>query len=185
MIVYVDGFQNCGKTTLLEHCNYKHSRFPFNEYLYKFDLTDDLNTFQLTKDLGIVFAGQFITDNIVLDRGPLSTAFYSLKEKRFGDKTGQVIFSFLKEIAQYQSRAFVFVKKINDNNPVKRMHRDGFDYLNDDEDTEKDKTLNEMIYLARSANIKVVIFENDFSKSIEENCTNFNKLIEDIINEYN
>ena len=183
MIIFIDGFQNCGKTTLIENCQYQHDRFPFNQYLDKFNL--NINTYQITKDLAILFGLQFVKDNIIFDRGPFSTVYYSLKEKRYNDNTPKIIFDFLKEISKYNNISYVFVKKINDNKNIKREHNDGFDYLNDDWDLQKEYTFDVMVYLAKSAGIKINVFYNDFSKSIEENQKRFNQLLGEIIHEHN
>lgn len=187
MIIFIDGYQNCGKTTLIEKCKYKHNRFPFNQYLNKFNLytKNELNGFQFGKDLGMLFGLQYVNENIIFDRGPLSSVYYSLKENRYGESTHKIIFDFLKEISQYNNIKFVFIKKINDKQNIKRLHNDGFDYLNDDHDLEREYTFDEMNYLAKSAGIKINTFINDYSKPLNENQIEFDRLLEELINEHN
>lgn len=183
MIIFVDGFQNTGKTTLLDNCKYKHDRFPFNQYLDKFGLNAEINGFQIGKDLGILFGLQFTNENIVFDRGPLSTIFYSLKEDRYGKDTAKVIVKFLIELKKYPNCKYIFVKKINDPKQVERNHSDGFDYLDDDNDPEKDNILDMMRNICYHQ-IDMVIFENDFSDTIEHNSERFNALLEVLMDEH-
>lgn len=183
MIIFVDGFQNTGKTTLIDNCKYKHNRFPFNQYLDELRL--DLNNYQIGKDLGMCFISQFVKDNIVLDRGPLSTVFYSLKENRYGDKTTEIMVRFLTQIKQYQNCKFVWVKKINSACDQTRIHEDGFDYLDDDNDPKKDEIFTFMLKLCDYVAIDVYIFENDFSKKLKQNYHIFNALLEGLFNEHN
>lgn len=186
MIIFVEGAQGVGKTTLINSCKYKHRRFPFNEYLEQFKLksTDNLNGFQLGKDLGMLFALQFVKENIIFDRGPLSTVFYSLKEYRFGEETNNIVFNFLKEISKYQKISFIWIKKVNSKSKIKRDHNDGFDYLDDENDSNKNKLFEIIKMFANYTNINIKVFENDFSKKLKSNIHNFNNLLEETINEH-
>ena len=184
MIIFIDGYQNTGKTTLIKNCKYKHGRFPFNQYLELFKGAMDINGYQLTKDLGICFMSQFVKDNIILDRGPLSTIFYSLKENRYGHATPAVMTKFVSALKEYKNCRYVFVKKINDKTQEKRIHNDGFDYLDDDNDEKKDELLNQMVVASEIAGLKIYIFENDFSLSLKQNFHRFNDFLEGIINEH-
>ena len=182
MIIFIDGFQNTGKSTLINNCKYKHSRFPFNQYLD--ELPMNLNTYQFGKDFGICFAAQFIKDNVVLDRGPLSTVFYSLKENRFGENTLDMVFKFLQLIKQNKGYKFVWLKKINDNG-IERKHDDGFDYLDDDNDEKKEEIFTQMMNLCAYVGIKVHVFTVDFSKKEKQNFHLFNDFLEGLFNEHN
>ena len=183
MNIFIDGFQNTGKSTLIDNCNFKHNRFPFNQYMDEFSL--DINTYQIGKDLGILFGLQYNEEPVIFDRGPFSTIFYSLKENRYGNKTIEIVFKFLKEIATFKNCRFVWIKKINNKESIIREHNDGFDYLDDENDLEKDKLLDQIIQMAESVGIKLYIFENDFSISLKENYHRFNNLLGELINEYN
>lgn len=183
MIIFIDGYQNTGKTTLINNCKYKHGRFPFNQYLEK--LSMNINDYQITKDLGICFTAQFVKDNVVLDRGPLSTVFYSLKENRYGTLTDEIMYNFLNCIKNHKGFEFVWVKKINNDNQIQREHNDGFDYLNDDNDENKEQTLKRMLNICDKLNIKVHIFEVDFSKKLKQNYHAFNNFLEELFNEHN
>ena len=188
MIVFVDGFQNTGKTSLIEGCSYLHNRFPFNQYLEDYDLLnkkEELNGFQLAKDLGILFASRYIKHNVVFDRGPFSTIFYSLKENRYDDNTPEVIMKFLVEISKFENCEYVFVTKKNEKQNNKREHNDGFDYLDDDNDLEKENILENIIKASKLIGIKLHIFENDFSKSLQQNIEDFNKFLRGLENEHN
>lgn len=189
MIIFVDGFQNTGKTSLIENCGYKHNRFPFNQYLDKYQLNENkerLNGYQLGKDLGILFGLQYTDKNLVFDRGPFSTIFYSLKEKRYGENTNDIVAYFLQDLREYKEKCkYIFVIKCNDKGNNERIHNDGFDYLNDDNDPNKEKILQIMLLGARIARLDIRIFINDFSKPLEENQKEFNKLLEEMMNEHN
>lgn len=182
MIIFVDGYQNVGKSEMVDNCKYKHNRFPFNQYLDELKL--DLNNYQLGKDLGMVFMSNFIKDNVILDRGPLSTVFYSLKENRYGDKTVEMMIRFLEQIKPYKNCRFVWVNKINDNDQLPRIHEDGFDYLDDDHDNKKEETFVFMLKLLDYVGIDVHIFENDFSVKLKQNYHRFNNFLEGLINEH-
>ena len=183
MIIFIDGWQGSGKTTLIENCKYKHGRFPFNQYLNKFDL--DINDLQITKDLAILFTSQFIKDNVILDRGPFSTIYYSLKEDRYGKDTPLQMMKFMKELREYNNCQFVWIFKTNDNSLQPRKHNDGFDYLNDDEDPNKEKLLQSIFDTAQNLGIMIHTFEVDFSLKEKDNVKRFNDFLEGIIYEYN
>lgn len=185
MTIFVDGFQNTGKTTLINGCKYRHNRFPFNQYLDLFGLgKEDMNGFQLAKDLGIMFGLQYSKETLVLDRGPFSTVFYSLKENRYGDKTAETMMAFLKEISSFKGFGYVFVVKKNAPLSLERKHGDGFDYLDDENDVSKLALLESIVEAAKKIGIEVKIFENDFSLKIKQNLHKFNKLIEELSNEH-
>ena len=187
MNIFIDGFQNVGKTTLIQQSKYKHFRFPFDTYINDFDLKDpeSLNGFQLGKDLGMLFALDTMEKNSVriFDRGPFSTIYYSVKENRW--KTNKYANNFLNHIKIFKDNIFVFVTKINDSLNLKREHNDGFDYLDDDKEYSKDYYLGYLEGLAYLNGIKLYFFENDFSKSIEENVERFNTFIGQLIYEHN
>lgn len=187
MNIFIDGFQNVGKTTLLDNSKYKHLRFPFDVYVHDFDLKDpqSLNGFQLGKDLGMLF-GLSVTDNrniTLFDRGPFSTIYYSLKEDRWTKR--KYVENFLKHIKSFKDNIFVFVTKINDETNIKREHNDGFDYLDDDNEKSKDYYLGYLQGIANLHEIDLRFFENDFSKPIEENIERFNNFLEQVMYEHN
>lgn len=184
MVIFVDGFQNVGKSTLIDNCKYRHNRFPFNQYMDMFELKD-INGFQIGKDLGILFGLQYAKDTVVFDRGPFSTIFYSLKEKRYGDKTEEMMFKFMSELKNYQNARYVFVKKKNADPGFVRNHGDGFDYLDDERDEGKDALLDSILGAAKKAGLEVKVFENDFSIKIKRNIHKFNDLLEELSNEHN
>ena len=188
MNVFVDGFQNTGKTTLLEKSKYKCNRFPFNQYLDEFNLTskEELNGFQIAKDLGILFGLSFSRsqETILFDRGPFSTLYYSLKDNRWSKNIDNYK-NFAKEISKFRNMIYIFVIKINNYNENERSHNDGFDYLQDDGDPNKFRYLEMIQSFARSAGIELYIFENDYSKSIEENVEKFDNYVGGLVREYN
>lgn len=185
MVFIVEGLQNVGKSSLIKALKYKTDRFSFNEYLDEFKLNTygELNAFQIGKDLGILFGLNFLSKEeiVILDRGPISTMFYSIKEARKLSKEGTLPF-FLNEIHKFKNIHYICVNKINDKFKNKRNKKDGFDYLNDNElDKYNFKLLEETLI---KSGLKIYHFNNDFSKSIEENAKQLEILIEDIINEH-
>lgn len=174
MRLFVDGFQNTGKSTLLDNLGIKHSRFPFNQYMDEIGI-EDINGFQLGKDLGILFALLVAgnDEDIVFDRGPFSTVFYSLKEARYGEKTEETMRAFLRVVAEFPDCRYVFLLKKNEHLGERRVHEDGFDYLDDDGDPKKNKTLKKMKQMAEEEGIKLMLFENDFAFSPKENAERF------------
>ena len=179
MFVFIEGFQNVGKTTLIINSGYKDYRFGFVKYLDMFDLKnkDSLNGFQIGKDLGMLFLSDFCykNKNLIIDRGPLSTFYYSIKENRWNDSN--YIDNYLKEISNFKNIRFIWVTKINDNQKKKRNRQDGFDFINDDEE-DYDSRIKELKDYCNKYNIKFDIFKNDYSKPIKENCKEFRKMIE-------
>lgn len=185
MNIFIDGYQNVGKTQMLEKCKYKHTRFPFNQYLDKFNLKtkEELNGFQIGKDLGILFTlSQVQSKEILLfDRGPFSTLYYSLKEKRW--KKGVDQFNdFLGELTKFKGCAYIFVVKINSQS-LEREHNDGFDYLNDEQDPQKFHNLEVLQQMALTWGLPFYIFENDFSKPIDVNVDRFNEFVKNVVRE--
>lgn len=179
MFVFIDGFQNVGKTTLITESGYKDYRFGFVKYIDTFDLKDknSLNGFQIGKDFGMLYLSNlcYKNKNLIIDRGPLSTLYYSVKENRWPSE--EYMNRYLKELSYYKNVRFIWVTKINDNSNHRRNRQDGFDFINDDlEDYEaRIKELKE--YCSRYK-IKFDIFTNDYSKHIDDNCKAFRRLIE-------
>lgn len=185
MVIFVDGFQNTGKTTLVDACKYRHNRFPFNQYLDMFNLGKEaLSGFQLAKDLAMMFGLQYSKENLVLDRGPLSTVFYSLKENRYGPATNEMMVKFLKEVNSFKGFRYVFVTKKNAADSFLRNHADGFDYLDDDNDANKDALLWSIADQAASLGMKISFFENDFSRKLKQSIHDFNDLLERLMHEH-
>lgn len=186
MFVFIEGFQNVGKTTLINAAGYYDLRFGFVKYLDEFNLKerDSLNGFQIGKDLGMLFLSDFCykTKNLVIDRGPLSTLYYSIKEKRWPSE--EYVRSYLKEISSFKKARYIWVTKINDNTNHKRDRKDGFDFINDDEENYKYR-IEQLKKYCKEYGIYFEVFVNDYSKSPKENAKRLRALIEGRKNEHN
>lgn len=163
MLIFVEGFQGVGKTTLLESSGYSYNHFPFAYYVKEFGFKDEkLTGFQFGKDLGILYALRNINLPLLFDRGPFSSVYYSLKEKRCSE---EFLRSYLKEISKYKDCKYLFIQKVNGLASSERKRSDGFDYLNDENDSKKEERFEQMKNLANEYGIKFHFFENDFSKN--------------------
>lgn len=182
MILFIDGQQLSGKSTLIsELCNnnsWESYRFPFDTYVNTFKLNDikSINGFQIAKDLGILFALNACKpkNNIVFDRGPLSTIYYSLLTKRMNSEQ---IDEFFKELEKYPDFVYVFVKKSNFDNKIigVREKNDGFDDIenidfNYNQEIYKEMSINTIVDLAHKHKLRYFIFYNNFNLSPEENA---------------
>lgn len=182
MIFIIDGLQQSGKSTLISYSKLTKYRFPFDKINSDFNFNEqELNGFQIGKDLGILEFLKFVKKDLILDRGPFATLYYSLKLNRWENfyKTSNLFFRYLK---QYNC-CYILIEKINDTKNKVRNKNDGFDFLNDNP--------NDVIFYNRiktlfeQNNIKLNIFKNDFSKSIKENSKNFNDFLKRLKDEYN
>ena len=178
MFIFIDGFQNVGKTTLIKNSGYNDYRFGFVKYLDIFNLKDknSLNGFQIGKDLGMLYLSDFCfkDKDIILDRGPLSTFYYSIKENRW--KNESYINNYLKEVSNFKNIRFIWVTKINDKEHIRRNKNDGFDFINDDNENYENR-IKDLKNYCNKYNIRFDVFENDYSKTIVENCMRFKKII--------
>lgn len=179
MFIFIDGFQNVGKTTLITESGYKDYRFGFVKYIDSFDLKDknSLNGFQIGKDFGMLFLSNhcYRDKNLIIDRGPLSTLYYSVKEKRWPSE--EYMNKYLEELSSYKNIRFIWVTKINDNTHNRRNRNDGFDFINDDSE-DYEARIRELQEYCRKYEIRFDVFLNDYSKDIRSNCRSFRRLIE-------
>lgn len=189
MIVFIDGEQLSGKSTLIDILSKEYrfisNRFPFDLHVNHFKLNekDLLNGFQIGKDLGILFALGAISpkNNFVFDRGPFSTIYYSLLDNRMSNEQ---ILSFADEMSKYDF-IYVFVKGINQHNSLKiRAKKDGFDDLKEKEISEGDAITFLLQQLAEKYHLKYLTFYNDFSLPPEKNASNLIRLLKEIENEH-
>ena len=180
MNLFIEGFQQSGKTTLLKLSPYKYHHFPFADYVKEFNIKNkrEVFNFQLGKDLGILYSLENTKESVIIDRGPISSLYYSLKEKRC---TLSTIKKYVEELSKYKNFKYLIVEKINESKTLRRNRKDGFDYLNDEEDPEKENRMKQIIKLFKKYNIPIYYFINDFSKPIEETSKEFNRTIEGLI----
>lgn len=184
-IVFVDGSQGVGKSTLISGLStltptYVY-KFPFSDYSKAFNLKskESLKGFQLGKDLAtLYFMGKAYTVQPypqVVDRGPLSTAYYSLTTGRMTEAEVEEFFKIMSEMVEHFS--FVFIKPKNQTNFI-RDKKDGFDRLKALE-VDPDKAIETIVLLAKKYRIPLKVFENDFSVDIKKNVNNFYKLVKE------
>jgi uncharacterized protein YeeX (DUF496 family) len=186
MIAFVDGLQNVGKSTILGLLpeEYVVKTFSFAEHCINFDIKnnkDKLNGFQIGKDLGFMFAlEEFCSKGkIIFDRGPVSTLYYSLFEDRMTENELNCFFDVLQ--SYNKDYLHIFVEKINDNINIVRNKNDGFDYIEKNENIDKSKRIIETIKDEfKKRDIQFIFFQNDYSKTKEENAENFVKLLKTV-----
>lgn len=180
MNLFIEGFQQSGKTTLLKLSPYKYYHFPFADYVKEFDIKNkrDIFNFQLGKDLGLLYSLENAAESVIIDRGPMSSLYYSIKEKRC---TLGTIKKYVEELSKYKNFKYLIVEKINEPKSILRNRKDGFDYLNDERDPEKENRMSRIIKLFKKYNIPVYYFINDFSKPIEETSQEFNQIVKGLI----
>lgn len=176
MIIFFDGPQQSGKSSLISELSKigfgKGLKFPFSKYTqeYGFILDQGLKGFQIGKDMATLYYLSSLPqpeENYLMDRGPLSTLFYSLTHSRLD---AVELSNLSKEVNYYQKLGnikFVFI--VPKYRPkLIRDKLDGFDGLDLDNRLKSD--LNQFYKFAEYHNLDFIKFENDFSKPIEENA---------------
>lgn len=183
MVTFIDGPQISGKTTLCQNLVERNKaqlhKFPFSQYTKAFGFQEDLsalNGFQVAKDLACLhWLDEFRAEpysfgkKILIDRGPLSTAYYSFTHNRL---TEDQLDKFWDAISYYSHGVdcpFSFIFMVGVNKPViERQKADGFDHLRLHED-EKDGT-QYICQMAKMHGLPFKFFENDFSKPVKDNA---------------
>lgn len=181
-VIFIDGSQMVGKSTLIKGLEEKYGfetyKFPFSEYTSALGLKskEELRGFQAGKDLSALYwLSQFSdTDKtIIVDRGPMSTAYYSIACDRM---TYLQTDRFIQELAKFgQDFTYIFITAKNRPDGMKRDKKDGFDDLRRGE--AKAGVLNYLKGLSEEFDLNLIHFENDFSIPIEENIKNLYNLI--------
>lgn len=184
-IIFVDGSQGAGKSTLISGISsrtpvYIH-KFPFSEYTKTFSLNsnESLKGFQLGKDLATLYfmsrTGWPRPWSQIVDRGPFSTAYYSLTTGRMTE--GEVE-EFIKNIAEFSEPfSFIFVVAKNQVDYV-RDKKDGFDNLKRSE-VNPVSALETIERLADKYRVGLKVFYNDFSVGISQNVDKFYQLVKE------
>lgn len=172
MSIFIDGPQQSGKTTLInliKDSGYSVFKFEFGKYSKMFDIKskEELKGFQLGKDLAMLaLAPRLLDMNLLIDRGPLSTAYYSIVENRL---PLNLIRKFLDEVKENsQGRGFVFIVPMNRPKLPNRNKGDGFD-KGFSETKEHLRILKDLINNVGLED-RVLFFANDFDNSPEENA---------------
>ncbi len=178
MIIFIDGIQLSGKTTLIkefEKININNYKFDFSKYTSKFNLKKkDLKGFQLGKDLSLLSFLKTINKDLIIDRGIYSSIYYSLIYKRMSKKDILKILDVISE--EFNEFIYIFIFNKNSQNII-RNKKDGFDNLDKTIDYETLLFINNE---SKKRNIKFTLFINDFNLSIEENF----KTLRDVIYEH-
>lgn len=186
-VIFIDGPQQVGKSTLIEGLSNKYGwrvlKFPFSKYSSLFGLSskEELKGFQLGKDLSAMYwLSQFADceEVVLVDRGPLSSAYYSITDKRM---SGAEVSKLIKELASFGSNfKYFFITSCGDKDKVdKRSKNDGFDEL--DLGTEDIDAVLKIGSDAFWSGIDFHLFCNDFSLSPEENYLRLGEIIEGVI----
>ena len=181
-VIFVDGSQLVGKSTLVEGLSSKYGiecyKFPFSEYTSSLNLSskEELRGFQAGKDLSALYWLKQLSDcnkTILVDRGPLSTAYYSLALDRMSSYQTE---KFIEEVSKLSENfTYIFITAKNSPENLKRNKKDGFDGLKDVEC--KPGVFSFLKHLSNKFNLDFHHFENDFSTSVEENVDRFYNLI--------
>lgn len=186
-VIFIDGPQLSGKSTLIKGLSAKYGwkvyKFPFSKYSSKLELStkEELNGFQLGKDLASMYWIKSLAGNsegvLLVDRGPMSSAYYSLTENRMPTK---MVHRFIRELSEFGNDfIYIFITANNRPEEVIREKNDGFDGLDKgEEDIEAVCSLSSMAFWN---SLKLKLFVNDFSSSIEENLDNLIKTIEEVL----
>lgn len=180
MIITVCGLQLVGKSTVLEPLfnEYKHYKFPTGKICKTMDINITWE-FQVAKDIAMLDIFSKEKDVILLDRGPLSTIFYSLLFKRTSEENiRNYVHSMLKSYSNVWRP--IWIKSFGA--PLlERKKSDNFDNLqvglteNDYKEAEI-----KMWELLSEAEIKAWCITNNFREPISENQRRFSDLIHDI-----
>lgn len=177
MLIFFDGPQQSGKSSLIEELVKKGFgkglKFPFSKYTQEYDfiLDHEIKGFQVGKDMATLYYLSNLPqpkENYLMDRGPLSTLFYSLTHNRLD---AVELSNLSKEVNEYQKKGqikFVFVVPKNRPKLSTRFKLDGFDGL--DLNSRLKSDLNQFYRFAEYHNLNFIKFENDFSIPIEENA---------------
>ena len=176
MIIFIDGPQSVGKSTLIEKSGFKNFKFEFSKLMKEFQLDESqIPGYQLGKDLASLYwLDKLNPDEVwLIDRGVMSSIYYSIIHNRLSSYQIFKLFDYLK---QFKNLQYLFIKA--ENQPeIKRDKKDGFDNL----DKEFNKDVLSTIYReCWSRNIPLHIFTNDFNESIEENVLDFKEKIDSI-----
>ena len=130
--------------------------------------------FQIGKDLSSLYWLKELSNEkskIIVDRGILSSVYYSYLLKRIKEKE---ILKLLDEVAKYKEFKFIFILAKNNERALERMKQDGFDNL------PKKENLKTMCFIKKECEkrkIDLKIFYNDFDKSILENGKKLKEII--------
>lgn len=172
MILFIDGPQGSGKTTLINYLvknyNFKSYKFDFSKYTQAFKIKNNsqLKNYQIGKDFSTLYWLKNLADsnqNIVIDRGAMSSIYYSVLFKRMNEKEITTYFDLLEEFKNFKFLFLLPKKRLN----FVRNKQDGFDDL-DSNNYDLD-TVNFMNSECLKRDIDFDIFYNNFTMSIEEN----------------
>lgn len=171
MILFIDGPQGAGKSTLIDYLkkyNFKSYKFDFSKYsqAFKIKQNSQLKNYQIGKDFATLYWLKELAnsnENIVIDRGVMSSIYYSHHFKRMNEKEIITYFDLLEDFKEFKF-LFLLPKKRGE---FIRNKEDGFDSL-DSNEYDSD-TIDFMITKANERDIDFDIFYNNFTKSIEEN----------------
>lgn len=185
MITFIDGSQLVGKSTLVEGLvnkgGFDSYKFPFGEYSNLFNLStqEELKGFQLGKDLASLYFISELFDlskerknQVLIDRGPMSTVYYSLVLNRMSQTEVQKFFSVLR---RYRGEfRFLFITAKNQPTLI-RNKKDNFNQLKSQE--LDNGALSTISWLTKRYGLEFIHFENDFSIPIEDNVLKLYEII--------
>lgn len=180
MILVIDGLQLAGKSTLIEKLkDYKKMKFDFSRYSREFDINPgNIGAFQLGKDLALLYSLKSLhrkNQKIVLDRGVFSSIYYSLLYKRLNEEDILNLLDIIQEEFNYEEIKYIFIiPKRGLNLNLERNKHDSYDDLEKEIDN---NILNFIKNECEKRNINLIIFINDFSKSVNFNSERLKEMI--------
>lgn len=180
MIYFVDGPQLAGKSSLIDDLvknkNFKKFKFEFGKYSKLFDIKGkkSITHFQIGKDLASLYWIDKINqeENILIDRGIISSIYYSMLLNRMNQENISKYFDIMEE---YKNFKYIFIFPKN-NLKMVRNKNDGFDNLSKKQDF---KILNYIEKELKKRNIYFKVFYNDFNKSINQNSEELYNIIKE------
>lgn len=189
MKIIFDGPQQVGKTTILNILKdemkkeTKIIKFPFSEVVKSHQLlqTDKfMSLLQIGKDEMLLTLSSLISDksyNIFIDRGPMSSLYYSLTLNREININRYI--TMINELTK-QGFVFIFIYSLNKNVMMSRNKKDKFDSLeNVITDAKRDEALIKMMHFFEE-NSSIVFIDNDFTKPVYDNLTKLKGYIVDL-----
>ncbi len=171
MIYIVEGPRNTGKSYLINSLsnNYKKHKLKYIDFYNNFYPNKEISWgFSCGKDLMFLsLVENNLIDNIILDRGFLSSVIYSILDKRINEEIGNYYIEYLKNQYEkiFDNFKIIFVSGKNQNGRIKDYWDDYYKY--------EDEIFLYKKYINLFNNKIIINFENEFSeKSIES----FNKI---------
>jgi hypothetical protein len=160
-VIIIEGPRNVGKTFLLSHLNKNVHQLKFVEFKEHFNLDKNLALgFSYGKDIAqLQLAKEGYLNNLIMDRGFLSSIVYSIILGRDSKDNLQKYFDYILDNGLLENSKIIY---IHGKNPVRRVNKD---FLDDLEYDVQEKLYTE--FISRMIPSKhLEILENKFDDSL-------------------